>query len=93
VAEHGDRFKHESLQDGESICSYLEALCQGFRAGVLSFASEDQNLALHPTGLLKLEVEAKRKREEVKLILKFRWNEVEQESETNPALSISAGDQ
>jgi amphi-Trp domain-containing protein len=73
VAE--DRFKHESLQDAESIVRYIEALSEGFQNGALLFSSDDKRLVLKPRGLVRLEVEAKKRGEEIKLSLKFRWTE------------------
>ncbi len=68
-------FKHLSLQDSESIIAYLEALGVGFKQGALLFSTDSKRLVLKPQGLIKLEVEAKRKDEQMKLTLKFRWNE------------------
>jgi len=70
-----DRFKHESLQDQESIVRYLQALCDGFQSGALLFASDNQRLVLKPQGLVALEVEAKKKNNEIKLGIKIRWTE------------------
>ena len=50
-----DDFKHESLQDTESVARYLQALIEGFEKGRLEFTSDDQTLALEPQGLLDLE--------------------------------------
>jgi amphi-Trp domain-containing protein len=74
MAPH-DRFKHESLEDNETIARYLKALWEGFEQGSLQFSTDDRQLQLQPQGLISLEVEAKRKDEDVKLALKFRWNE------------------
>ncbi|MBI4799134.1 MAG: amphi-Trp domain-containing protein [Desulfarculus sp.] len=70
-----DNFKHISLQDSESIIKYLEALGLGFQQGALLFSAENQQLVLKPRGLIKLEVEAKRKNDQMKLSLKMRWSE------------------
>lgn len=68
-------FKHASLQDCQTIIKYLEALHGGFAKGALLFSSDGKRLVLKPQGLIKLEVEAKRKDEQMKLTLKFRWSE------------------
>lgn len=70
-----DNFKHISLQDNESIIKYLEALGLGFQQGALLFSAENRQLVLKPRGLIKLEVEAKRKNDQMKLSLKMRWSE------------------
>jgi len=70
-----DRFKHESLQDGDSIVRYINALSEGFQSGALLFCSDNKRLVLKPQGLVGLNVEAKKKGNEIKLALKFRWTE------------------
>lgn len=70
-----DRFKHESLQDAKSIVKYLEALGVGFSNGAIRFLSDDREFVLNPQGLVNLVVEAKRKNDEIKLNLKFKWTE------------------
>lgn len=69
------RFKHQSMQDPQSIVRYLAALKDGFGSGALVFSTNGKRLVLKPQGLVNLEVEAKRKGEGIKLSLKFRWNE------------------
>ena len=70
-----DRFKHESLQDAGSIVKYLDALGIGFSNGAIRFRSDEREFVLNPQGLVNLEVEAKRKHDEIKLNLKFKWSE------------------
>ncbi|MBF0275369.1 MAG: amphi-Trp domain-containing protein, partial [Nitrospinae bacterium] len=70
-----DDFKHESLQDCDSICKYLNALCEGFQNGRLLFGTKQRKLELEPNGLLDLSVKAKRKDKKVKLYIKMSWTE------------------
>ena len=37
-----ERFKHESMQDTESILKYLDALRSGFETGQIVFSSKNQ---------------------------------------------------
>jgi len=84
-------FKHESLEDPESIVRYFSALGTGFETGVLMFRADKRQLVLRPQGLINLVVEAKRKGDEIKLTLKLSWNEgpEDKEQKTKP-LSIKA---
>jgi amphi-Trp domain-containing protein len=92
MAAH-DRFKHESLEDNETIARYLKALWEGFEQGALQFSTDDRELQLQPQGLISLEVEAKRKSEDVKLSLKFRWSEPGSRKEVkDKPLKIKSGD-
>jgi amphi-Trp domain-containing protein len=95
MSSSGDSFKHESLQDCDSITKYIDALSEGFTQGALSFMSDGQRVVLKPQGLIKLEVEAKRKDRQIRLALKFRWTEEEMGAGdlAMKPLVISSGDQ
>ena len=83
-----DRFKHESLEDSETIVKYLKALLDGFESGTLSFVSDNQKLVVRPRGLINLDVEARRKSDEIKLQLKMRWTEDVRTSDLKTAALI-----
>ena len=86
-----DDFKHDSLQDTESVVRYLKAMIDGFEKGHLEFTTDDQSLELEPQGLLELEVRAKRRGGRVKVSLKFSWREEPEETrERSNGLKISA---
>jgi len=70
-----DEFKHESLQDSESIVGYLYALAEGFSSGKIIFGSKAKTLIFHPHGLLKMEVKAKKRSDRVRLSIKFSWKD------------------
>ena len=86
MSSSGNRFKHESLQDCESIVDYLDALKEGFSAGAIVLSMNGSEMALKPEGLISLNLEAKKKSDEVKLTIRLKWNEEEesQESENQP---------
>ena len=81
MSEQLGRFKHQSMQDPQSIVRYLTALTDGFENGALVFSTNGKRLVLKPQGLVNLEVEAKRKGDGIKLSLKFRWTEEEPATE------------
>ncbi|MFH1135633.1 MAG: amphi-Trp domain-containing protein [Pseudomonadota bacterium] len=84
-----DNFKHESLEDSESITKYLGALQDGFHNGSLVFSTDDRRFVIKPAGLINMEIDAKKKGEKVKITLRFRWNEAPGEPEPKPkTLSI-----
>jgi amphi-Trp domain-containing protein len=89
MSSNTDQFNHESLQDAESITAYLKALGQGFAQGALRFSTDDRKLSLTPQGLITMQVEAKRKGNDIKLSLKFRWSEgPKSQPESNHSLKI-----
>ncbi|MBI5179729.1 MAG: amphi-Trp domain-containing protein [Nitrospinae bacterium] len=75
MSDIDDDFKHESLQDKESIFKYLKAVGEGFKNGRLLLGSRQKNLILEPKGLMKFEVKAKRKGDTIKLALRFDWKD------------------
>lgn len=81
-------FKHESLQDPQSIAKYLRALIEGLESGELSFSDDKEKLKLQPQGLLELELRARRKGGRGKLQLKLAWRESSRNNDTGP-LSLS----
>ncbi len=70
-----ERFKHESIQDTESILKYLDALRSGFESGQIVFSTKSHEVVLEPKGLIQFDLDAKRKGDRRKLILKFNWKE------------------
>jgi amphi-Trp domain-containing protein len=68
-------FKHESLQDSESIADYLRALLTAIEAGHLELTDDDGQLVLHPSGLLGLELRARRRGSQARLVLELSWTE------------------
>ena len=87
-----NEFKHESLQDCQSIVKYLEAIKDGFERGKLTLANGDnREMILEPAGLLNLELKARHKDGRYKLSLKINWKEKEEtpDVDTKP-LTIEA---
>lgn len=75
MSKADEEFKHESLQDCESIVKYLNALSEGFHNGSLLFGAKQKQMVLEPHGLLNLEVKAKQKDRKVKFSIKLGWSE------------------
>ena len=76
-----DRFEFESLMDAQTIKSFLQSLVEGFENATLYLSSDDSEIILHPKGLLKFRVKAKRKRAaENQLTIKVSWKERKTES-------------
>jgi amphi-Trp domain-containing protein len=71
-----NEFRHESLQDPESIIKYISALKEGFESGELTFDAHDRRIVFSPTGLIKLDVHARRKSNKNKLTVRMVWKEI-----------------
>jgi len=79
-----EEFKHESLQDRETIVKYLTALGEGFKDGKILLGSKKKSIVFKPQGLLKLEVKARQKSDRVRLTLKFSWKDGKQTNGFDP---------
>ncbi len=75
MSSNDEEFRHDSLQDQQSIAKYLEVLVQGLQSGKLTFESDVERIALEPQGLIELEVRVKRARGRAKLRLVLTWRE------------------
>lgn len=51
-------FRHQSLQDSETIAEILSSLQRGLSNGTLKFSDEKNEITLKPSGLLNLTVKA-----------------------------------
>ncbi len=85
-----DEFKHESLQDCQSIVEYLNSLCDGFERKHLVLRSENNEVIVKPHGLLKFEIKARKRSDRVKLSLKISWNDGMEEDEGSNQLVIQS---
>jgi len=74
-----DDFRHDSVQDRQSIVRYLHALTAGIEKGHLELGTAEHMLALDPDGMLELEVRAKRKGGRVSLSIRLHWREQDHE--------------
>jgi amphi-Trp domain-containing protein len=53
-----NQFRHESLQDRETIADLLSSLQQGLTSGTLKFGDDENKITLKPSGLLNLTITA-----------------------------------
>jgi len=70
-------FRHESLQDVESIEKLLKSITRGLAKGELTFSNDGGEIVLNPEGLLNLKVTASKEEGREKLNLRISW-QVEQ---------------
>jgi amphi-Trp domain-containing protein len=66
-------FRHESLQDRESIQGLLKAISQGIAKGKLTLSDEDGEMVMQPDGLLQLKVSATQDEERHRINLRITW--------------------
>jgi amphi-Trp domain-containing protein len=66
-------FRHESLQDRESIQALLKAISQGIAKGKLALSDEDGEMIMRPEGVLQMKVSATQDEERHRINLRITW--------------------
>jgi amphi-Trp domain-containing protein len=66
-------FRHESLQDQQTILKILAAVTEGLAKGRLVLSDEDDEMVLSPQGLLQLKLTAGQEDNRYSFALKVSW--------------------
>ncbi len=69
------RFRHESLQDNQSVEQLLGALVQGIAKGRIELEDEDGTMVIEPKGLANLKISASQDEEKNRLYIRLTWYE------------------
>jgi len=83
-------FRHESLQDAETIQDILKSLSKGIAKGKLSFSDEDGEIVMEPEGLLNLKVTASQDEGRHRVNIRITWQADETVKKAKP-LHVDAG--
>ncbi len=81
-------FRHESLQDRESIQAILKAITQGIAKGRLELSDEEGEMVLNPDGLLQLKVTATQDTDRHRLNLRITWQAQEGKLKSGRSLKV-----
>jgi amphi-Trp domain-containing protein len=73
MLENKNRFRHQSLQDSESIQELLNSIATGIKKGEITFSDQDGEIRLEPKGLLDLKVTASEEESRHRLELRISW--------------------
>ncbi len=73
MADERKNFRHESLQDVDSVRDILEAITRGIEKGTLSFSDDDGKIVMHPKGLLNVKLTASEEDSEQRVNLRLTW--------------------
>ena len=68
-------FRHQSLQDRDTIAELLLSVQRGLSKGKLSFTDDQNTITLEPSGLLNLTIEASANSELNVLDVRVTWQE------------------
>ena len=83
-------FRHESLQDVETIQDILKSLSKGIAKGKLSFSDEDGEIVMEPEGLLNLKITATQDEGRHRVNIRITW-QAEEEVKRKKPLQLNAG--
>ena len=83
-------FRHESLQDAETIQEVLKTLSKGIAKGKLSFSDEDGKIVMEPEGLLNLKVTATQDDGRHRVNIRITWQADDEVRQKKP-LQVTAG--
>jgi len=83
-------FRHESLQDRETIQNLLEALTEGIGKGKITLEDADGTLVLQPSGLLRLKITGTADDDRNRLDIRLTWHDKSKPAKTKPP-KIKAG--
>lgn len=73
MRDNKKRFKHESLQDTDTIRELLKAITKGIAKGKISFSDEDDEMIMEPQGLLNLKLSASQEENRNRLAIRISW--------------------
>ena len=83
-------FRHESLQNRDSIQTILEALTEGMAKGKLSFSDDDDSISMAPDGLLNLKLTVSQEDNRNRINLRITWEDKKKKTLKKSRLSVRA---
>ncbi|MGB0722287.1 MAG: amphi-Trp domain-containing protein [Gammaproteobacteria bacterium] len=88
MTDDNNSFRHDSLQDAESIQEFLKAISKGFGKGKLTFSEDEREITLTPDGLLDLKVTASKEDNRHRVNIRVSWD-VDQDARKKRNLKVS----
>ncbi len=83
-------FRHNSLQDAESISKFMDSITEGLAKGKLTFSDEDDKIVLSPDGLLELKVTASQEDNRQRVNVRISWQVESKKKNNKKNLTISS---
>ena len=83
-------FRHESLQNRDSMQAILKALTEGIAKGKLSFSDDDDSISMTPDGLLNLKLSVSQEDNRNRINLRITWEDRQKKALKNSRLSVSS---
>ena len=83
-------FRHESLQNRDSIQAILNALTEGIAKGKVTFSDDDDSIKMTPDGLLNLKLIVSQEENRNRINLRITWEDQQEKSLKKSRLSVKA---
>ena len=83
-------FRHESLQNRDSIQAILNALTEGIARGKVTFSDDDDNISMTPDGLLNLKLTVSQEENRNRINLRITWEDRKKKNIKKSRLSVRA---
>ena len=83
-------FRHDSLQDRDSIAAILKAMTKGIEEGKVSLSDEDDAITMKPEGLLNLRLTASQEDNRHRINLRITWESRGRKAPRKKALNVRA---
>jgi amphi-Trp domain-containing protein len=83
-------FRHESLQNRDSIQAILKALTEGIAKGKVTVSDDDDSISMTPDGLLNLKLIVSQEDNRNRINLRITWDDQKEEALKKSRLSVRA---
>ncbi len=90
MRERKSTFRHDSLQDSQSIQDILKSISNGLAKGKLTFTDEDDSIVMKPDGLLDLKVTATQESNKNRINIRISWQKDDDDKKKKKKLSVSS---
>ena len=84
-------FRHESLQDRESIQEILDAITRGIGKGKVTFSDDDDKMVMKPEGLLHLKLTASQEDNRQRINIRVTWQVEHSKVRKKSRLKVASG--
>jgi len=81
-------FRHESLQNRDSIQDILKALTEGIAKGKVSFSDDDDSISMAPDGLLNLKLSVSQEDNRNRINLRITWEDRQKKALKKSRLAV-----
>jgi len=81
-------FRHESLQDAETIQDLLKSIARGFARGELVFSDDEDEIIMQPEGLMNLKVTSNQEENWHRINIRITWQTEHNNKKKNKSLVI-----